>query len=88
MVKEPYCQSCGRTLGFTGKMNGTDADGKKNPDYCGYCYNKGEFTFKGTLDEMIHSKLIMMEAFNPEMTEEEAKSILKQRLSELKRWKH
>lgn len=31
---------------------GTNADGTKSEDYCSYCYQNGEFTFKGTLEEM------------------------------------
>jgi len=30
---------------------GTNADGSKNPIYCGYCYQNGAYTYQGTLDE-------------------------------------
>ena len=30
---------------------GTDADGGRNATYCSYCYQNGEFTFKGTVEE-------------------------------------
>lgn len=31
---------------------GTNADGSMNEDYCIYCFDKGVFTFNGTMEEM------------------------------------
>ncbi len=30
---------------------GTEADGSKSEKYCGYCYQNGDFTFHGTVNE-------------------------------------
>lgn len=41
------CQSCGMPLKSDANGGGTNADGSKNALYCSYCYEKGEFTYKG-----------------------------------------
>lgn len=45
------CQSCGMPLSKDPNAGGTNADGSKNEKYCSYCYQNGEFTFKGTVTE-------------------------------------
>ncbi len=46
-----FCQSCGMPMKRDPQGGGTNADGNKNSKYCSYCYQKGEFTFHGTLSE-------------------------------------
>ena len=41
------CQSCGMPLKRDEKGGGTNADGSKSKMYCSYCYEKGEFIYKG-----------------------------------------
>lgn len=45
------CQSCGMPLSKDPNGGGTNADGSKNQTYCSYCYQKGEFTYKGNLKD-------------------------------------
>lgn len=48
MEKDPQC-------------GGTEANGNKSEKYCSYCYQNGEFTFKGTVTEFqdfVKNKLI------------------------------
>ena len=33
------------------QSGGTNADGSKNVKYCSYCYQNGEFTFTGTVED-------------------------------------
>ena len=49
-MEERYCQSCGMPMGQGDGLYGTEADGGKSADYCKYCYDKGAFTFHGTMD--------------------------------------
>jgi hypothetical protein len=41
------CQSCGMPLKRDEKGGGTNADGSKSTIYCSYCFDKGEFIYKG-----------------------------------------
>ncbi len=51
--KGPYCQSCGMPLSKD-KVGGTNADGSKSLEYCGNCYQNGQFTQPNlTVEEMI-----------------------------------
>ena len=45
------CQSCGMPMKQDPQKGGTNADGSKNLLYCSYCYQLGEFTFNGTVQE-------------------------------------
>lgn len=40
------CQSCGMPLSADPKKGGTNADGSLSTEYCSYCYQNGEFTWK------------------------------------------
>ena len=42
------CESCGMPLKRDEKGGGTNADGSKSAKYCSYCYENGEFKYKGT----------------------------------------
>lgn len=41
------CQSCGMPLKRDAKGGGTNADGTISKMYCSYCFDKGEFIYKG-----------------------------------------
>ena len=45
-----FCQCCGMPMGNTDELYGTNTDGSKNTEYCKYCFENGEFTFKGTME--------------------------------------
>ena len=47
-----FCQSCGMPMKKDPNYGGLNKDGTKSADYCSYCYENGEFTFKGTAKEM------------------------------------
>jgi hypothetical protein len=51
MKNKKMCQSCGMPMNQDPQNGGTNADGSKNTEYCSYCYQKGVFTFTGTLPE-------------------------------------
>ena len=46
------CQSCAMPL-TSDEMFGTNADGSVNEDYCKWCYDKGEFLDKCSMEEYI-----------------------------------
>lgn len=70
----------------SGKMFGTNVDGTKNPEYCGYCFKNGEYTFNGTMNEMIERCIPAMVISNPGMTAEDARSFMLDLFPKLKRW--
>jgi DNA-binding XRE family transcriptional regulator len=80
----PACQCCGTPFDVPNMPFGTDADGTENPDYCGWCYQNGEFTSQG-LDEIIERNVpYLMQATG--YTAEEAVSFMGAVLPTLKRW--
>lgn len=89
-MEEKICQSCGMNM-KTEQDFGTNADNTKNMEYCNYCYQKGAFTRNVTMEEMMESNLKYLDHWNAEtgnnFTIEEARPILRQFLSTLKRWK-
>ena len=84
---QKFCQSCGMPMGDTDEVYGLEASGDKSTDYCKYCYEKGEFTFAGGVDEMIEICIAPMVESNPGMGEEQARQMMRQFLPQLKRWK-
>lgn len=81
-----FCQSCSMPM-TTGDLHGTEADGSKSEDYCGYCYHNGAFTVDIDLEGMIEICLPPMIEAHPEMSPEEAKAMLETYMPQLKRWK-
>ena len=78
------CQCCGTPFDVPNMPFGTNADGTQNPDYCGWCYQNGEFTSTG-LDEIIERNVpYLMQATN--YSQEEAVSFMGALLPTLKRW--
>ena len=86
-MEEKFCQSCGMPMGQGDALYGTEKDGSKSSDYCKYCYDKGEFTFHGTVEEMIEICVPHMVQSHPEMSPEQAREMMCQFLPHLKRWK-
>lgn len=81
----PTCQCCGTPFDVPNMPFGTNADGTENPDYCGWCYQNGEFT-SGGLDEIIeHNVPYLMQATG--YSQEEAVSFMGAVLPTLKHWR-
>ncbi len=84
--EETYiCQSCGMPIKEE-RLFGTEADGSKNRDYCKYCYKDGKFNIDKPLNEFINLSAKYMTIENDDITEEQAKAILSEKLPKLKRW--
>nr|MCR5572801.1 zinc ribbon domain-containing protein [Candidatus Saccharibacteria bacterium] len=64
---------------------GTEKDGGINQDYCKYCYDKGEFVDKVSMEEYIE----MCSQFGEQagMTNEQMKEYCTKVFPTLKRWK-
>lgn len=86
-MTEKYCQCCGMPMGNTGEMYGSNKDGSKNEDYCKYCFENGAFTSDCTMDEMIEFCIPHMVKAHSDITENEARSMMKKFFPTLKRWK-
>ncbi len=86
-MNEKYCQCCGMPMGNTDEMYGRNMDGSKNEDYCKYCFENGAFTSDCTMDEMIEFCIPHMVKAHSDMTENEARSMMKKFFPTLKRWK-
>ncbi len=69
---------------------GTEQDGSASHDYCVYCYKQGEFTFQGTMEEMIDKCVEYLDEFNQEsgekLTKEDAVAQMREFFPHLKRW--
>ena len=56
------CQSCGMPMNKDPNGGGTNADGTRNGNYCGYCFQNGEFvggeTTVGEFQEFCRKKMI------------------------------
>ena len=59
------CQSCGMPLGSDPAGGGTNIDGTKSNEYCGYCYQNGRFTEPHITCEQMAAKVqvIMKDKF-------------------------
>lgn len=49
--KNKNCQSCGMPLSNDPKDGGTNADGSISEKYCSYCYENGDFRYKGNVKD-------------------------------------
>ena len=89
-MNEMICQSCGMPM-RTAEDFGTNADGTPNRDYCRFCYQNGAFTRDVTMDEMVETNLKFIDHWNAgtgnNLTADEARPILREFLSTLKRWR-
>jgi hypothetical protein len=83
-MEQKYCQSCGMPL--SEELYGTEFSKVKNQEYCIYCYEKGEFKQPNlTMKDMIETCVPFM--VEKGMAENEARSLMKNILPNLKRWK-
>ena len=85
-MEERYCQSCGMPMGEGDELYGTNADGSKSEDYCSYCFADGAFTSDCSMDEMIEYCVPHVTEFNPAMSADEARAMMKDFFPKLKRW--
>lgn len=78
------CQCCGMPL-TEDSLISREQDGGFNEDYCKWCYQNGEFTYK-TKDKLIDFLIAHMP--NPEnLQDDERKKIFDSYLVQLKHWK-
>lgn len=77
------CQSCAMPM-ENEKLLGTNQDGTKNEEYCVYCYEKGAFTSKVSMTEMV--EICVPHLVEEGMKENEAKKTMEDVLPKLKRW--
>lgn len=88
-MNDPICQSCGMNMKSSQDF-GKNIDGAPNKEYCHYCYQNGEFTHNFTMEEMLENNLKYLDHWNEEtghnFTPDEARPILREFLSTLKRW--
>ncbi len=86
MDNKKRCQSCGMPLSDTFNNYGTNADGSKNPLFCTFCFQKGNFTNPNqTLEEMIQSSIKNMtedQGLEPDQADKLARQVIPQ----LGRW--
>lgn len=85
-MNEKFCECCGVPMGDTDEMYGTNADGSKSIDYCKHCFEDGEFTFNGTMEEMIEICIPHVVSANPQTNEDEARKMMTEWFPTLKRW--
>ena len=52
LMQNTICQSCGMPLTSKEQM-GLEKDGSASVDYCKYCYERGEFIHKVSMQEYI-----------------------------------
>jgi hypothetical protein len=84
--EEHICQSCSVSL-KTQDNKGTETDGMLNDDYCGDCYEGGEFSEPEiTLKEMIEQS-VSSTSKSLNLTTAEARKYLESLLPTLKRWR-
>ena len=86
-MNQKFCQCCGMPMGDTKELYGSNADGSKSEDYCKYCFEKGAFTFQGSMEEMIDFCVPHMTQAYPDMSEDDARKAMIEWFPTLKRWK-
>jgi len=85
----PICQSCSMPMTDASKF-GTEKDDSPSKDYCVHCYKKGAFTRPNTtIEEMIELYAPRWGQWTgrPDLSIEQAKVEIFEKLSPLKRWK-
>ena len=77
---------------MTNEALGTNADGSRNDDYCIYCYKDGKFTQDMTMEQMIDHCAQFTDEINRQsgqnLTQEQAKEMMRRFFPHLKRWKN
>lgn len=87
-MSEKLCQSCGKPMGETDKLYGTEKNGEKSRDFCDDCYQNGKFTSTISMKRMIEVSIPFLLKEKPGITEEEAKKEMETFFPTLKRWKN
>lgn len=87
-MNEKLCQSCGKPMGPTDVLYGTEINGTKSKDYCNDCYRNGEFTTNITKERMIEVSIPYLIREKPGIKEEEARKEMEVFFPTLKRWKN
>lgn len=83
-MRDVFCQSCALPLKSPIDF-GTNVDGTKNRDFCGYCFQRGEFTQPDiSLEEMVAMCVSIMRDRN---LSDEVIDQAKIMIPQLKRWK-
>lgn len=82
-----FCQSCGMPLDGPEELFGTESDGSLCSDYCGFCYKDGKFTADLTMDQMVEVCAPHMVKTHSDLTNEEARTMMRGILPNLSRWK-
>ena len=76
---------------LTKELQGTNADGSTNFDYCQYCYKDGKFLQDCTMDEMIEHCAQFIDEVNKQMpkpmTRDEYVQMMRGFFPMLKRWR-
>ena len=65
---------------------GTNADGRKNEDYCKYCFESGKFSGDCTMDEMIETCVPFCVDAGAYKDADEARAAMRESFPKLKRW--
>ncbi len=76
------CQSCGMTL--YDEYRGSNIDGSLSDDYCGYCYQNGNFVEEMTIEQAIQKCIDSVD--NSTITKEEVYRFAVANFPKLKRW--
>ncbi len=82
-MQTTICQSCGMPLTSKEQM-GLEKDGSVSFDYCKYCYEKGEFIHKVSLQEYI--QMCSIYGAQAGMSNEQFKAYCTKLFPTLKRW--
>lgn len=79
------CQSCGMPLNRDPKGGGTNTDGALSKMYCSYCFENGEFLYKGdnVYEFQDYCKNIMIETGHSRFTS----WLFTRGMKRLQRWK-
>ena len=89
-MEQKFCQSCGMPM--ANEILGTNADGSRNEDYCIYCYKDSKFTQDMTMEQMIDHCAQFTDEINRQsgqnLTQEQAKEMMRRFFPHLKRWKN
>lgn len=86
-MNEQLCQSCGKPMGQTDALYGTEQNGIKSRDYCEDCYKNGAFTTSITKERMIEVSIPYLMKEKPGLSEAAARKEMEAFFPTLKRWK-
>lgn len=78
------CQCCGTPFTVPNMPHGTEADGAENVEYCKWCYENGNFTYRSEEELIERTAPYLMEA--TDMSRDEAVSFLGALIPQLKHW--